>query len=215
MAVLLTQLIVAGGLTALSVQGARNARALAGRQLELVEQSGAKVLQAGPDAEHGAESAEHLATGPRPELNGLKQDLPSMLANKGSRLVHTPRDQALHELLDEAEKANIIIHSDDEAQRLLDWAARTEGVDPASYHAVTIGDDIFVRAEHVGNVRVLREELIHVFQQRGGIASNELVEAEVQARLSMIRFRHRWGITSDEVREMIREIRTIRKTGKY
>ncbi len=45
MAVLLTQLIVAGGLTALSVQGARNVRALAGKPLELVDQNGAKVLR--------------------------------------------------------------------------------------------------------------------------------------------------------------------------
>ncbi len=45
MAVLITQLIVVSGLTALSVQGARNARALSGRQLEVVEQNGVKVLR--------------------------------------------------------------------------------------------------------------------------------------------------------------------------
>jgi hypothetical protein len=45
MAVLLTQLIVVGGLTALSVQGARNVRALAGKPLELVDQNGVKVLR--------------------------------------------------------------------------------------------------------------------------------------------------------------------------
>jgi hypothetical protein len=45
MAVLFTQLIVVSGLTALSVQGARNARALAGKQLELVDQNGVKVLR--------------------------------------------------------------------------------------------------------------------------------------------------------------------------
>jgi hypothetical protein len=53
MAVLLTQLIVVSGLTALSVQGARDARALAGKSLEVVEQNGVKVLrvaeQASPD----------------------------------------------------------------------------------------------------------------------------------------------------------------------
>jgi hypothetical protein len=45
MAVLLTQLIVASGLTALSVQGARNIRAMAGRPLEVVDQNGVKVLR--------------------------------------------------------------------------------------------------------------------------------------------------------------------------
>jgi hypothetical protein len=46
MAVLLTQLIVTGGLTALSVQGARSVRALSGRPLEIVDQNGVKVLRA-------------------------------------------------------------------------------------------------------------------------------------------------------------------------
>ena len=45
MAVLLTQFIVAGGLTALSVQGVRNVRALKGQQLEVIEQNGVKVLR--------------------------------------------------------------------------------------------------------------------------------------------------------------------------
>jgi len=50
MAVLLTQLIVVSGLTALSVQGARSARSLAGKPLEVVEQNGVKVLRvAGED----------------------------------------------------------------------------------------------------------------------------------------------------------------------
>lgn len=49
MAVLFTQLIVTGGLTVLSVQGARNARALSGQSLELVEQNGRQVLRLAGD----------------------------------------------------------------------------------------------------------------------------------------------------------------------
>lgn len=45
MAVLLTQLIVVGGLTALSVRGARDVHVLAGKPLEVVEQNGANVLR--------------------------------------------------------------------------------------------------------------------------------------------------------------------------
>ncbi len=45
MSVLLTQLIVVSGLTALSVQGARNARSLAGKPLEIVDQNGKNVLR--------------------------------------------------------------------------------------------------------------------------------------------------------------------------
>jgi hypothetical protein len=54
--VLLTQLIVMGSLTALSVKGARDARALAGRQLEVIEQNGVKVLHVAgePTPEPGA-----------------------------------------------------------------------------------------------------------------------------------------------------------------
>jgi hypothetical protein len=67
MAVLVTQLIVTGGLTALSVQGARNARALAGKPLEVVDQNGVKVLRVAGEttpepvssAESPASSSEH------------------------------------------------------------------------------------------------------------------------------------------------------------
>jgi len=45
MSVLLTQLLVMSGMTALSVKGARDARALGGQSLELVEQNGAKTLR--------------------------------------------------------------------------------------------------------------------------------------------------------------------------
>jgi hypothetical protein len=63
MAVLLTQFVVAGGLTVLSVQGARNVRALAGKPLELVEQNGVKVLRV------AGESAPEPA--PRPESSAI------------------------------------------------------------------------------------------------------------------------------------------------
>jgi Novel toxin 21/Domain of unknown function (DUF4157) len=49
MSVLVTQLIVMGGLTALSVRGARGPRALAGQPLEVVEQDGVKILRVAGD----------------------------------------------------------------------------------------------------------------------------------------------------------------------
>jgi hypothetical protein len=66
MAVLVTQLIVVSGLTALSVQGARNARALAVKPLEVVEQNGVKVLRVvgdtypGPAGESEAAAAKDM-----------------------------------------------------------------------------------------------------------------------------------------------------------
>jgi hypothetical protein len=67
---------------------------------------------------------------------------------------------------------------------------------------------IFVRAAYVGDVRVLREELIHVHQQKtfevGG--AGDVANAEFEARLLMSAKRHEWRLTNDEIREMIRDI---------
>ena len=82
--------------------------------------------------------------------------------------MNVSRDQALFELLEEAREHGITIHSDAEAEELLDWAAMRHGQRPEKYHAVTFGQDIFVRAQYAGELRVLREEMIHVEQQRAG-----------------------------------------------
>jgi hypothetical protein len=124
------------------------------------------------------------------------------------------RKEALEELLREAETSNIDIRSDSEAVEYLDWVARREGIPPENVHAVTLGNLIFVRPEHAINVRILREEMIHVIQQRGA-ATAGLVEHEIEARLLMIRFRHKWAISVDEINEMIKEIRSMRNTGRY
>jgi hypothetical protein len=64
MAVLLTQLMVTSGLTALSVQGARSARALAGQPLEVIEQNGVKVLRVvGEDTRAPAGESQTVAKG--------------------------------------------------------------------------------------------------------------------------------------------------------
>jgi hypothetical protein len=141
-------------------------------------------------------------------------EVPTYLANKGSRVFPNDRKQALQELLEEAEHANVEIRANEEAIEYLDWVARREGIPPESVHAVTLGDLILVRPEHAQNVRILREEMIHVIQQRGAAAAG-VVEHEIEARLLLIRYRHKWSITADEIKEMIREIRIMRKTGKY
>jgi hypothetical protein len=129
--------------------------------------------------------------------------------------LRTPRGEALKQLLKEAAAGGIIIHSDAEANAYLDWAAKVQGIPPESMHACTLGTDIFVRPAYANDVRVLREEMIHVKQQQAGAASNEIVDKEIAARTEMIANRLKWGITNAEVREMIREIRQMRKTGKY
>ena len=83
--------------------------------------------------------------------------------------------------------------------------------------AASIGDVIMVREVHVANVRILREELIHVRQQRAGIEVSRaaITDGELMARYELIRNRHRWGLTHQEIREVIREIRQLRRTGRY
>ena len=125
------------------------------------------------------------------------------------------RQRALRELLDEARQNGITIHTDEEAQALLDWAAQREGAPPENYYAVTFGSDIFIRPEYAGNVRVLREEIIHVAQQRAGVGSDQVIRAEVEARVQMISNRHRWGLTNDEIREIIKEVRRLRRDWRY
>lgn len=127
----------------------------------------------------------------------------------------TSRQQALAELLAEAEARGVTIHSDDEAVLLLDWLAAQKGIARERIQAVTFGNDIFIRSEHAFNVRILREEMIHVGQQAAGIAHDEVSRAEVDARRQMIKNRRVWGIINDEAREMIAEIRSINETGRY
>lgn len=109
------------------------------------------------------------------------------------------------------------IRSGTEAEEYLDWAAEVQGVAPERMQAVSIGDVIMIRQVHVTNVRILREELIHVRQQQAGIEmSREVITAgELMARYELIRNRHQWGLTHQEIREVIHEIRLLRLTGRY
>jgi hypothetical protein len=103
MAVLLTQLIVVSGLTALSVQGARNARALAGKPLEVVEQNGVKVLRvvgdtsAAPVGESEAAAAKDMRS--QMELKNQK------LAAKGEPLRYPDLDAAVKQGMSDFEAA--------------------------------------------------------------------------------------------------------------
>lgn len=127
----------------------------------------------------------------------------------------TKRKRALQELLQEMKIEGVTVHYDEEAQTLLDFFARQKGVTEKNICAVTLGDDIFVRLEYAENVRVLREELIHVQQQRRGLPSNQIVEAEAEARELIIQNRRKWAISNDEVREIIQELRQLWRTNRY
>jgi hypothetical protein len=99
----------------------------------------------------------------------------------------------------------------------LDWAAQVQGIEPERMQAASIGDVIFVRQAYVANVRILREELIHVHQQRAGIevSRESITTGELMARYELIRNRHRWGLARQEIREVVQEIRILRRTGRY
>jgi Domain of unknown function (DUF4157)/CdiA C-terminal tRNase domain len=91
MAVLLTQLIAVGGLTAFSVQGVRNTRALAGQPFELVEQNGVKLLRGpGEDAAPRSSSrgsADHVEAANSTEVSKAATRAPKQ---KDERTVPTP-----------------------------------------------------------------------------------------------------------------------------
>ncbi len=91
----------------------------------------------------------------------------------------------MRELLDEARTTGISIHTDAEADELLDWRENLDGAPRGSYYACSLGDDIFVRQQYAGDLRTLREELIHVEQQRAGIGTDELLGGELEARRLM------------------------------
>jgi len=75
MAVLFSQLVVMGGITALSVQGARGARVLAEHPLEVVEQSGATVLRIAGDASVPAERVIEVVQRHRGSVRGALAEL--------------------------------------------------------------------------------------------------------------------------------------------
>jgi hypothetical protein len=145
-----------------------------------------------------------------------EQEIPPEKAPMVEEMVTKPREQALKELLDQAKAGGIEIRADEEAQQYLDWCAKRAEAPPEAFHAVTLGDLIFVRPEHAASVRVLREELIHVEQQqRPPDEQPGPLEAEIEARLMMIHNRYQWGITQEEVQEMLEEVRKMKETGKY
>lgn len=160
-----------------------------------------------------------------------KTGVPLEMFSYGGRRIVSNRSAALSELLAEARTLDITIVSGDDAARYLNARAASHGADPASFHAVTIGDNILVRPEHAADVRVLREEFIHVLQQRRDIDPTLLADElrrrgveiefvgtaleESQARRIMIRFRRTFALTNAEVRDMIGEVRQIERTGRY
>lgn len=125
------------------------------------------------------------------------------------------RPEALKKLMQEMREQNVFVHTDEEAQELLDFFAKQKGVPAENLQAVTLGNDIFVRLDYAENVRVLREEFIHTQQQQRGQSSHQIVDAEIEARELIIKNRREWEITDEEVREMISEIRRMKKTRIY
>jgi hypothetical protein len=94
MAVLLTQLIVAFGLTALSVQGARNAHALQGKPLEVVEEGGVPVLRIVGETPPASKNVPPNNTKRLKELADAINDLKTNNAKRNEvlEMLRTPND---------------------------------------------------------------------------------------------------------------------------
>ena len=135
-------------------------------------------------------------------------------------LQQASRGRALQSALREANRLGIEIDSGEDAVAYLNWYERTAGATPGSHHAVAVGTDlIYVRPEYAANVRVLREEILHVLQQWGGLeigaGGHGIAEAEVAVRQTLMQNARRWGLTPTEVRELQREIELILQRGGY
>ncbi len=100
--------------------------------------------------------------------------------------MHNECDDHLKQVLDaiRAEGGEIVTGA--EADRNLNWAAKAPRVPPNHLHPATIGDTAFVRSEYANNPRVLREEYIHLMQQKLGYGTDRMLEAEISARRLMI-----------------------------
>jgi hypothetical protein len=134
-----------------------------------------------------------------------------VLFNKHTGEVRVTRTEALQQLENEIAYWDILIWMDDEAVAYLDWYG-------SHVKASTLDDStIAIRPNYRNNIRVLREEVIHTHQNRLGMiqSADDVVLMEIYARQIMVRFRHEFGLTNDEVRAIINEIRKIRSTGEY
>jgi uncharacterized Zn-binding protein involved in type VI secretion len=137
--------------------------------------------------------------------------------SKGESVAARSRPEALNDVMNDIKKAGVEVRANQEAEDYLNYCARMNGMDPSKMHACTLGDDlIMVRAAHVDNPRILREELIHTQQAKEGLVSSaSVVDNEIAARQQMIENAEKWGITPDEVAEMQRDIEHMQTTGTY
>ena len=119
-----------------------------------------------------------------------------------------------------ADGIEIFTDADPEMKVYMDNAAKREGVKPEYLHAITIGDNIVVRQSQANDVRVLREEMTHVQQQRGGkvvLGANldNRVYLEIEAREELISSADDFGLSPSDVVDLKKEIETIKQKGEY
>ena len=132
------------------------------------------------------------------------------------------REQALKDVHREAEQLGIkiITDTDPEIAEYMNHAATRQAIQPEDMHAITLGTEIIlIRERFAGNVRVLREELIHTQQQIKGLsidAGRDIITAmELDARYQLLQNKDSWALTDEEVAEIKREIMVTTQKGRY
>jgi hypothetical protein len=132
------------------------------------------------------------------------------------------RERALEDVYSEAEQRSIkiITDADPEVAEYMDHAAARQGIRPEDMHAITLGTDtILIRERFAGNVRVLREELIHTQQQIKGLqvdpGRDVITTMELDARYQLLQNKDSWALTAEEIAEIEREIIVITQKGRY
>jgi hypothetical protein len=118
---------------------------------------------------------------------------------------------------DEIESQGIEIQVDEEAVRHLDYFGHRSSIVVEWDGDEVVGATIILRPEDMDNALILREELIHYYQQAylKLDPSEQLFFMEVQAREAIIHNRHSWILTNDQIRRTINDLREIIRRGSY
>src|SRR5690606_10105850 len=144
---------------------------------------------------------EHLPLS-TPVLGG--EHVPLSTPIPGSSILAATNAERLSERL---QQEGIEVFSDADAVAYLDWASQVQG---SRVNASTLDENtIFIRPEYLNNLAILLEEYFHAQQHAQGLTSTDArtrYGLEIEAKQNVISVASSWGITSDQIEQLRREI---------
>ena len=154
-----------------------------------------------PDGSEVPSLTEHLPLS-TPVLGG--EHVPLSTPIPGSSILAATNAERLSERL---QQEGIEVFSDADAVAYLDWASQVQG---SRVNASTLDENtIFIRPEYLNNLAILLEEYFHAQQHAQGLTSTDArtrYGLEIEAKQNVISVASSWGITSDQIEQLRREI---------